>query len=110
MFHQLKKLGVAQQGFGGDAAPVETNSACTFHLYACHLLAQLRCAYGTDITGWASANNEKIVDIRHGSIPCHGVWSTGTTRALQRSINAGLSTSLRSSTKNWAPIAPSTVR
>ena len=60
-----------QQGFGWNAAPVQTYSAELGALDAHHLLAKLRCANCSDIAAGSAADHDEVIMLYvcHGSIP-----------------------------------------
>jgi len=59
--HQLVKLGIAEERFGRDAAPVEAGAASAFHFNAGHFFAELRGADRADISGGSAADHDEIV-------------------------------------------------
>ena len=58
------ELGVAEEGFGGDAAPVEAGAAGAFFFDTCNFFAELRGTDGSDIAGRTAADHDKIVGHR----------------------------------------------
>ena len=61
MFHQVEQLGVAQQRFGRNAAPVQAGATGAFFFHARHAFSKLRGANGTDISGRSAANDNQVV-------------------------------------------------
>ena len=58
MFHQVIQLGIAQERFGWDAAPVETGAAGPFLLDAGDTLPKLRGTNRADVAGRPAANHD----------------------------------------------------
>ena len=61
VLHELVELGVAQQGFGRDAAPVEAGAAGAFHLDAGDFFPELGSADRADVAGWTTTDDNQIV-------------------------------------------------
>jgi hypothetical protein len=64
----MKNFRRAQQGLGGNAAPVKADAAEMFALDDGGLEAKLRRANRRDIAAGPTADNENIVCVSHGSL------------------------------------------
>ena len=74
----LVQLGVVQQRFGGDAAPVQADATEFASLDAGDLHSELGGADGTDVAGGSSANDDEIeVVSAHGIPPVKAAHSSG---------------------------------
>jgi hypothetical protein len=57
----VDNFGIAEQSFGGNTAPVQTDAADVFSLDDCNFQSQLRSANGGNITTWSAADDNEVI-------------------------------------------------